>query len=478
MVTGKREERVYLASNCFEAFFLFYFLENIKYRFAPFHYEAMRNLQSLLKSKDKREFLWVAFRESAKSTVARAFLCWLIVTGKRKYIIVGSYDQANAEATLFAVINFLQTNERLKADFGNFCPEQKREEKGFNRIKKFLTTNNVLIEAMTTQQSARGRLHKDTRPDFFLGDDLETYKTAVSDAITNKTRDFLKELRTAMDSSEGRMVYLANHFSDLGIVQDLINSKDTMFYQNNPLLIANDIQWPAKYGNEEGKITIDYVKGIAKDSITFETEYLNQPFSEERRVFKKALFKYIDELPKVRLSCFITIDPAFTTKQESDFTGISIAWIDAQGMWHLKAWKEKITPKELIDLVFTLFEEYKPEAIGIEEIGFTQGLKPFLDDEMRRRNKHLPLKMLKHNQSHKETRIRGLLSYFEAGTILFLKNECNDLEEELLRFPHSQTDDVMDSLAYIPQIIYKPYNVDDLNNILPESPMLHPEIGI
>lgn len=461
MVSGTRDERVYISSKSFPAFFLYYYLDSIKYPFAGFHFEAMKNLESLINSKDKREFLWVAHRESAKSTIARAFLTWLILNKYRNYIIVGSYDQANAESTVFSVINQLQTNVRLRADFGNLCPEQKKEEKGFNRIKKFLTNNGVLIEALTTQQSARGRLHKDSRPDFALLDDIESYKTAISDVVTNKTKEFLKELRTAMDSKDGRLVYLANHFSDLGVVQELIDQKDTMYYQNNPVYLSDlSLTWPAKYGEEEGKISIDYLKKLAKDSITFETEYLNQPFSEERRVFKKSLIKYVDVLPDGRLSCFFSLDPAFTTKEESDFTGVSIVWLDKDGMWYVKAFRQKFTPKELIDFVFVLYEQYKPEKIGIEEIGFTQGLKPFLDDEMRRRNKHLPMVMLKHNSTHKETRIRGLLSYFEAGTIHLLKNECSDLEEELLRFPHSQFDDVMDSLAYMPQMVFSPFGKD------------------
>ena len=478
MINGKRDERVYLSSKSFPAFFLYYYLDSIKYPFAPFHYEAMDNLQKLLDSKDKREFLWVAFRESAKSTILRAFLVWLIIHKYREYIIVGSYDQSNAESSLFSVISTLQTNQRLIADYGNLCPEQKKEEKGFNRIKKFLSNNGVLIEAMTTQQSARGRLHKDKRPDFFLGDDLETYKTALSDAVTAKTKEFIKELRTAMDLKDGRLVYLCNHFSDLGVVQELINQKETMFYQNNPLLVGKDITWPAKYGDDDDKISIEYVRQLAKDSITFETEYLNQPFSEERRVFKKALFKYVDKLPDTRLSCFIILDPAFTTKQESDFTGVSTLWLSDTGMWYVKTWREKCTPKELIDLLFNLFDLYKPEKIGIEEIGFTQGLKPFLDDEMRRRNKHLPLQMLQHKQQHKETRIRGLLSYFEAGTINFIRNECDELEEELLRFPHSQHDDCMDSLAYAPQMVYKPYDVQAIDKILPPEDLMFRDIGL
>lgn len=484
---GTKEERVYLAERNFVLFFIYYYLEYIKYPFAPFHFEAMAKMQQLIDDPINREFLFVGFRESAKSTIARAFDTWLTVFKKRKYILVASYDQGNAESVLFAVINALQTNARIKNDFGLLCPDMKNNEKGFNRIKKFLTAHGVLLEALTTQQSARGRLQTENRPDFVHLDDIETEKTVASDVYTEKTRMFLKELKTAMDAATGRVMYMANHISDLGVIQDIINRKEGILYMNVPILMGETLTWPSKYTltDEMGKVTIESVKKLAEDSITFEKEYLNLPMTDSRRIFKRALFKYVDELPKnERLSCFVLIDPATVDEKElkentdPDYTGVSIVWIDTKGHWYVKADRYRVGPKELIDLLFSVSDDYHPEKIGIEEFLYTKGIKPFLDDEMRRRQKHLPIVMLKHGGSAKGARIQGLLAYFEADTIFLLKGQAPILVEEALRFPNGKHDDVLDSLAYGPQIIYKPYDMQDLPDIIPEEAPLYPDIGI
>src|SRR5262249_23284648 len=93
---------------------------------------------------------------------------------------------------------------------------------------------------------------------------------------------------------------------------------------------------------------------------------------------------------------------------------------------------------------------------------YLQALKPFLDEEQRKRGIFLPIVELEHKQVHKETRIRGLLPRYQSGSIYHIEGECKDLEEELLTFPKSINDDVMDSEAYQLQIAAPPD---------PESPM-------
>jgi phage terminase large subunit-like protein len=98
--------------------------------------------------------------------------------------------------------------------------------------------------------------------------------------------------------------------------------------------------------------------------------------------------------------------------------------------------------------LFTLYKQDRPEKIGIEKTIYLQAIKPFLDEEQRKRNTFLPIVELEHNQVHKETRIRGLLPRYESGSVFHIKGESKDLEEELLTFSKAINDDVMDALAY------------------------------
>jgi phage terminase large subunit-like protein len=71
---------------------------------------------------------------------------------------------------------------------------------------------------------------------------------------------------------------------------------------------------------------------------------------------------------------------------------------------------------------------------------------------MRKRNIFLPIVELTHNQTQKETRIRGLLPRYSSGSIFHIEGESKELEHELLTFPKSINDDTMDATAYQLQI--------------------------
>jgi len=86
--------------------------------------------------------------------------------------------------------------------------------------------------------------------------------------------------------------------------------------------------------------------------------------------------------------------------------------------------------------------------IGIEKTTYTEGLKPFLEQEQRKRNIFLPIVEVLHNQTAKETRIRGLIPRYSSGSVFHIEGQCEDLEKEQLSFPKGRTDDVLDAEAY------------------------------
>jgi phage terminase large subunit-like protein len=185
---------------------------------------------------------------------------------------------------------------------------------------------------------------------------------------------------------------------------------------------------------------------------------LNTPITEEEREFKIPWIKHreVIEIDNLLHRRFLTIDTAISKAVSADFTGIIDNCVDKDNFWNLRAYKFKIDPKELIDLLFNWHEKNNYEKIGIEKTIYLQAIKPFLDDEMRKRNKFLPIVELLHNQIQKETRIRGLIPRYESGSIFHIKGECKPLEDELYVFPKGLHDDVLDALAYQHQIAEAP----------------------
>jgi phage terminase large subunit-like protein len=143
-------------------------------------------------------------------------------------------------------------------------------------------------------------------------------------------------------------------------------------------------------------------------------------------------------------------------KSQADYTGFCDNSVNKENFWHLRAWGSKIGPEELVDILFSLHRSNQYDAIGIEKTAYLDGLKPYLDSEQRKRGRFLPIVELDHKQTAKEIRIRGLVPRYASGSVFHVTGACNDLEEQLMRFPMNVHDDVLDACAYQLQVADSP----------------------
>ena len=190
----------------------------------------------------------------------------------------------------------------------------------------------------------------------------------------------------------------------------------------------------------------------------FSALYQQEPIASEAQEFKDIYFQYrrLDEVKIKDTRRFVTIDTAVRKTEQSDYTGIAINFVDRENNWNVIAYRIRVTPQELIDLIFKLYDDYRFELLGIEKTAYSLAIKPFLDEEMRKRNRFFSVELLSHKNQEKEIRIRGLLPRYQTGSIYHIEGRCQDLEEELLTFPKGVHDDVADALAYQLQIAKKP----------------------
>ncbi len=483
---AEREERRFLCEESFMLFAIYYFSDYFQYPFADFHYDMADDLHDLDQCRI-RECAWIEFRESAKTTFAKIAMIWLICYKKRLYINTDSFDSENSERMLFDVVFELSNNQRLKNDFGTLYRRSKAlEEIKQNRINNFVTENGIRVEAHTTQESMRGRLHLNQRPDCLIIDDFENNKTRDSQAYTRQVEKHISEALGGM-ARNGFVLYLGNYITEYGNVQALMDraKRDKgLRVRNVPVMDADGMPtWGAKYAlttaeaKATGKVSIED-KIAQLGSQVFSYEMMNQPIDESLAEFKKENIKRATEKDLEPLDCltFISIDPAASKKNEADFTGIVINRVSSENKWYIRAYQQKMNSAELIDHLFYLWNEYKPETISIEETVYMLAVKPFLDEEMRRRNVFFSIVPLKHGGTKKETRIRGLIPRYESKSIFHI-GDCDDLERQMTTFPRGLHDDILDALAYQEQIAYKPNgSADDMP--LPEEKALYPSIGI
>lgn len=186
--------------------------------------------------------------------------------------------------------------------------------------------------------------------------------------------------------------------------------------------------------------------------------YMGSPILTELQEFKPQWLQTTTEFQVDMMSCrrYLTIDTAMSQKASADFTGFCDNSVNMENFWHLRAWRSKLSPEELINTIFTLFKKHNYEAIGIERTAYTDGLKPYLESEQRKRNTFLPIVELKHNQTAKEVRIRGLIPRYASKSVFHVKDACTALEEEMVQFPVGIHDDVLDAVAYQLQVADAP----------------------
>jgi phage terminase large subunit-like protein len=485
-VKGTIADRRYLCERSFMLFAIYYFSDYFQYSFADFHYAMAEDLHDLDACRI-RECAWIEFRESAKTTFAKIFMLWLICFKRRKYINTDSFDSENSERLLFDVVFELTNNARIKHDFGQLYRRSKSlEEIKQNRINNFITENGIRVEAHTTQESMRGRLHLNQRPDCLIIDDFENNKTRDSQAYTKQVEKHISEAMGGM-AKNGFILYLGNYITEYGNVQALMDraKKDTgLRVRNVPVLDAKGRpMWPSKYAltTKEAKLKnkVSIEDKIAQlGSQVFSYEMMNQPIDENLAEFKKDWIQRAkeDDLKHLDLLTFISIDPAASKKDEADYTGIVINRVSKENKWYIRAYRMKINSAELIEHLFYLWQTYKPKTISMEETVYTLAVKPFLDEEMRRRNVFFMVVPLKHGGTKKETRIRGLIPRYESKSI-FHVGDCDDLEREMITFPRGMNDDVLDALAYQEQIAHKPHTQEQID-YQPEEVLMFPEIGL
>lgn len=486
MIEGTSEERVFLAERSFGLFCIYYFPEYFRYALAPYHYDFFKDCHDLVDG-NIREVAWIAFRESGKTSIAKLFVIWLIAFQKRKYINVDSFDKENAERILFDVAYEMTNNKRLQADFGVLFSKQRGiEDIKQNRINNFVCQNGVRVEAHSTQESVRGRLHLNQRPDCLILDDIETNKTKESQAYTKQVADHISEAMAGM-SPNGFMLYLGNYITEYGNINKLFErskSDQGIRVRNIPVIIDGKPSWPAKYSltdeeaKQTGKVSIEDKKRQLGSQV-FSYEMMNQPIDDSIAEFKREYEQPFEEerLSHIDTATYITIDTAISEKTSADYTGVTINRVSRENKWYITTYRVRVNPKDLIEHLFMLQERHSPVCFGIEKTTYTMGVKPFLDDEMRKRNKFLNIKELTHTTQSKETRIRALIPRWESKSI-FLVGNCNDLKEEMRTFPRGMHDDALDSLAMQEEIAEKPIDYSAWDSVLGGDAPIYSDIGL
>jgi len=320
------EERLYIfgSDDGFPYFILYYFHDYLEYEFADFHWDFFDDCNKLLKG-ELREALWIAFRESAKTTIAKLFVIYCICFKRKKYIAWDSYDGTNAEAAIFDIVFNLQTNKLLIRDFGRLYKKKKNQktkselEEDAPEMKRgevFITTNRIKVECFTTQYSARGRVNGKSRPDLFIFDDIENEITKESVPLTAKIIRHVDAVNSGLQNY-GSILYLGNWITEEGVmahIRSRLTGKKGKVVRDIKIITNGKPTWSkyvmtnkeaternAELPKEEHVISIEQ-KREDLGEVVFQTEMMNDPVKSgdyyfDRQKVRDAMEKFKDREP-------------------------------------------------------------------------------------------------------------------------------------------------------------------------------------
>jgi len=296
---------------------------------------------------------------------------------------------------------------------------------------------------------------------YIVADDLVSDINSATRYQADKVIDWWKKSFSLLDP-EGEMLIIGTrwaYYELYSYILDSLGDQVDVFIKSayNP---DGSLYFPERLNHKKLK-ELRALHG----SYFFSAFYLLDPVDEDSALIKKEHIKYYGEneevgLPK-NITKFSMCDPAVSQQESADYSTIVTVGVDEFDNWYvLEVRREKWTVGELIDNLFSVYIQWKPITMSIEVIGQAQGLLTPIEMEETRRAQigkpvYLPLVEIKSRPPvRKENRIRSVLQpRFERGKV-FIKRDMYDLEEELLKFPKSKHDDIIDSLTDMEEIAF------------------------
>jgi len=197
--------------------------------------------------------------------------------------------------------------------------------------------------------------------------------------------------------------------------------------------------------------------------------YQNEPTDPETSVFKVKDFAFYGDIKKDDLYITATCDPA---GEGEDFTAITVVGTDNKMDMHIfEIVNKHLQPSDIINEIIRLNYRYGFKMLGIETNFFRGMLRLELERQIAKERITNPAFKLfgvhefqasSRRGQGKVNRIMALQPYHERGAIRFpgekyelLKGVFGELSWQMVQFPHSAHDDILDSLAYHLPLIQK-----------------------
>lgn len=341
----------------------------------------------------------------------------------------------------------LDNNRLLRHDFPLLCQPAKRDtgKAESDTTDLMIRANGFVLAARGMDSGTLGMKVGDQRPDLLLIDDPEPDESNYSLAQMSKRLSTLTDAILPLNIF-ANVVYSGTVTMPGSIAHQLIKhakghetadwiTEQRFHVHHSPALLTEadgskrslwPEKWPLSFLEE-----IEHTRQYAKN-------YANDPMGADGDYWRPEDYRYgADEPTRV----LISVDPAVSVKESSDFTGVAVVGYNAaeRRCTVLEALQLKLTPDALRDRLIRLCAEFP--KVGEIYVETNQG--GMLWDRILH---DMPVTVRATQATvKKEVRAADCLAHYQRGKVLHAK-KLRDLEEQQVSFPKAPHDDMVDAV--------------------------------
>lgn len=445
LLLENRGLRIKLAEKDPYWFFHLYFSEYIQCPTAPFQKQLFKDLAN----DTIRQLVVVSFRGSAKSTIATmAYPLWSIIgSQKKKYVVIASQTQAQAQQHLRNIRDEIESNPLFRGDFGPLEAESAEWGIGALYIPRF----NAKIIAVSRGQSIRGLRHRARRPDIVICDDIEDSDSVKTMESRRDTDNWFNSEIKGVGDRNTKFIVVGNLLHEDSLVMRLkesikANNHVSERYSEYPLLVNGRVMWPGMYPDKEA---IDERRRHFKHN-AWMREFMLEIIPEEDQVVTLSMISRYDTLPPLLKGeterYFVGVDLAISTRSSADYTAAVKIIARNIGTPNAKLYVLPYPLNERLSFAKTIkrlneIRAARPSAIFIIE---TTAYQDAAAQTMRESG--AVVVSIKPGTEKRE-RLNIAAAKIEQEIVLFPKRGCEALISQLTGFGTEKHDDLMDAFT-------------------------------
>lgn len=456
--------------------------------FFPHHFrmDSPEFHRIILSAAMKERFLSIAApRESAKSTILIFLYPFHGIIFKRfHFIVLVSNTFKKAAMHLDTIKKEIADNHVLRSTLPGL--EVTRDAEGDSEFRhQDGHSIKFLCKGVDQIGGVRGIKYGAYRPDLILCDDMEDDEMVKNPQRRRALKDEYDEaLIPAGDKKLVQIINVGTILHDDSQMAKLVSDKE---YPNFMKIIYKAHMWPDTKQEASlwpEKWSIADLKKLRKEKPNvYAKEMQNDPVAGANVRFSKEMFRYWkiedqnyvlydrdgrmigrDSLRSCRAG--IACDLAWDEDKDADRCVImpGLLTVDSNILILPYLARKGVRPTHIIEFLFSNVERLEKMTGSNVPVGFEKAMlekvtRWILKQEMKRRNKFISTRPLSWEGDKIERIEVRLEPRYTNGTIYHGEN-MGDLEHELERFPSGSTDDIIDSLQGLVQILQNPKQVE------------------